>query len=318
MPITLWSTRNDADRRARLTARVAAAAVLGFGLWHVLRAVTHVRRAGLRSDWTAIRGYGGATSLAVHARVSDDRVSSLPPLVLVHGYGIGSSYFVPLAARLRDHAHVYAPDLPGHGPSDHDVRPLTIRELGDALAAWMDARGLGGAVLVGHSIGSQIVAEVAARRADLVSGLVLIAPASDPRARTVLRQVVRASRGAAYERPSLVVWAAIDYTRAGPRVLTSELRQLVRYRVEDVLPHATVPVRVIRGAQDRLVPQAWAEEVARLVGAPPPTVIRRWGHAVHYDDPEAVATVVLELAHQVAMAADQDDVTPSDWRRSTR
>ena len=290
--------RGDLNRWTPRDVR-AGGALLGVAIALVVRTVVRARRVPLWSEWTLIPGIRHSTSLAMHARVSDDAPTSLPPIVLVHGYGIGSSYFIPLAARLRNDAHVYAPDLPGHGPSAHDVRPLNHRELADALTAWIEANELRGAVLVGHSFGSQIAAAVAARRPDLVSGLVLIAPVSDPTARSVVGQIVRALRGLIFERPGLAVWVALDFPRSGLRVLAAELRELIAHRIEDVLPRLTAPTRVVRGRWDQLVPQAWAELVARLAGAPAPTVIGRWSHAVHYDDPDAVASVVLELAAEL-------------------
>ena len=274
----------------------ALVGVIAVGL---ARTIARARRVPLRSEWTRIPSVRGSRSLAVHARVSDDAETSLPPIVMVHGYGIGSSYFVPLADRLLHDAHVYAPDLPGHGPSDHDVCPLGTRESAAALAAWLDANGLRRAVLVGHSAGSQVVAEVAARRPDLAAGVVLVAPASDPAARSVVRQLERAIRGVPFERPDLALWVALDFVRSGGGVLATELRALISHRLEDVLPHVRVPVRVVRGRWDQLVPQRWAETVARVANAPPPTVVRRWSHAVHYEDPDAVAAIVLELAGAV-------------------
>jgi pimeloyl-ACP methyl ester carboxylesterase len=100
-----------------------------------------------------------------------------------------------------------------------------------------------------------------------------------------------------------VVRALGDYTRAGATVLAEEMRQMVAHRIEELLPRVTAPTRVVRGGRDRLVPQPWAERVARLAGAPEPTVIPGWGHAVHYDAPDAVAEVVLDLARAVAERA---------------
>ena len=298
VPVRLQSTRSTPPQPAR-ARYILGGALLGVAIWQVLRTVVRGLRVPLRSDWTMVSGLQRSTSLAVHARVSDDVVSSIPPIVLVHGFGMGSSYFIPLAAQLRDGAQVYAPDLPGHGPSDHDVRPRNPRELADALMAWMDARSVSGALIVAHSMGGQIATEVAVRRPDLVAGLVLISPAADPEARTVAGQIVRAIRSALFERPGLAIWVVLDFARAGTRVLRAELRELVAYRLEDALPKVTAPVRVVRGKWDQLVPQAWAETVARLAGAPAPIVIERWSHTAHYDDPEAVAAVVLQLAGEV-------------------
>lgn len=280
--------------RAALLVALVAAARLALQLRR-----DRLSRARLQSFWTVIPPLAGGPPLEIRTLVSTTPFTTLPPIVLVHGYGIGASYLVPLAAALAERANVYAPELPGHGPSDHDARPLDIPELATALMEWMEAQDLQGAVLVGHSLGCQVAAEVAARRPELVAGLVFIGPTSDAAARSVGQHVVRGLRGSAYERSSFAVWTALDYSRAGARVLRHEMRQMVQHHLEDVLPAIKVPVRVVRGGRDPIVSPAWAEEVARLVRAPAPTVIGRWGHAVHYDDPTAVAEVVFELAASV-------------------
>lgn len=289
----------------KIRTRLLAAAVLAAGGFQVLRAVRR-ELAGHRADsarlqtrWTTIAGIAGAEALRLHARAAGGARSGLAPAVLVHGYGVDSDYLVPLAACLGDHGAVWVPDLPGHGRSDHDTRPLSVAELARALAAWMDARGLRSALLVGHSLGCQIVAEAAARRPELAAGVVLIGPTSDPAARSAARQIARGLGTAAFERPSFYVWGALGYGRAGARVLMEEMRQMVGHRLEDVLPRIAAPVRVVRGARDVIVPQPWAETVARLAGAPAPIVIPRWGHAVQYDDPEAAAQAVLDLARSL-------------------
>jgi len=69
-----------------------------------------------------------------------------------------------------------------------------------------------------------------------------------------------------------------------------------------VLNRLSVPTRVVRGSRDQVVSQRWAEEVARIAGAPTPAVVPGWGHAVNYDAPSQVADAVLELAGTVAAA----------------
>jgi pimeloyl-ACP methyl ester carboxylesterase len=176
----------DAGRAAALLA-VAGLAFTAAGLARRLsRELFRFRTAGgiLYRRWTRIPAVAGSGTLRIHSRLRDV-MTNADPLVLVHGFGIGSSYFVPLAARLSHHAPVYAPDLPGHGPSDHDARPLTVAELAQALASWMEAMGLRGAVVVGHSLGCQVALHLAASRPELASRLVLIGPTADRSTRSV-------------------------------------------------------------------------------------------------------------------------------------
>jgi pimeloyl-ACP methyl ester carboxylesterase len=193
---------------------------------------------------------------------------------------------------------VYAPDLPGHGPSNHDARPLSVPELAEALARWMDARRLSSVLLIGHSLGCHIAAELAARRADLVSAVLLIGPTSDASARTLPHHLGRALVSSPFDRPGYLIGALLDYWRAGPRLLVGEMRAMLRHRIEDVLPRVTAPAQVVRGGRDFLSPDAWAATVAEGLGSPPLITIPGWGHAVHYDAPAAIAAIATSmLAH---------------------
>jgi pimeloyl-ACP methyl ester carboxylesterase len=113
----------------------------------------------LQSTWTTIG------KVRVHARVATVAPAEAPRVVLVHGIGVASRDFVPLAERLAPHAHVYAVDRPGFGRSGHPRRTLTIPQLAAALAAWLDAIGPERVVQLGNSVGCQIAAHLAARAA---------------------------------------------------------------------------------------------------------------------------------------------------------
>lgn len=207
--------------------------------------------------------------------------SQSPPVVLVHGFGISSSYFVPAAERIAANFAVYAPDLPGHGNSDTPSKPLNIPQLADALAAWMDAVGLTRVSLVGNSMGCQVAVDAAVRYPERVDRLVLIGPTADPAGRTVAEHFRRFLAGGPYERASLNKLLLADYARMGPRLLP-ELKFMLRNRIEEKLPFVTVPTMLVRGEKDPIAPQRWLDEAARLVKAEQVAVIPRWGHAVHY------------------------------------
>jgi 2-hydroxy-6-oxonona-2,4-dienedioate hydrolase len=58
-----------------------------------------------------------------------------------------------------------------------------------------------------------------------------------------------------------------DDHAAGPRRVLATYRLALRHRVEDKLPRVQAPTLVIRGADDPIVSQAWAETVADLLPA---------------------------------------------------
>jgi pimeloyl-ACP methyl ester carboxylesterase len=292
---------SPALRTLRTVALVAGAALVARTAWQTRRelAAWRVADARLRSDWSSVDAPAALGRLRIHARIGGPARSSLPPVVLVHGLGMSSAYLVPLAARIGRHADVYVPDLPGHGNSDRDERPLTVPEHAEALGAWLESRRLRGALLVGHSMGTQVVTELAARRPELACGVILIAPTSDPTVARPTQMLWRNVRSMLAERPSFGLWAMKDMRRAGARVLATEFRETLQHRIERVLPDVRVPVRVLRGEHDALVPQRWAAAVARVANSPAPTAIPGWGHGVPYDDPDAIVKAIFTLARAV-------------------
>ena len=224
------------------------------------------------------------------------------PVVLVHGFGISSSYFVPLAERLACRVEVYAPDLPGHGKSDTPPRPLDIAGLADALRRWLRAAGLDRIVVIGHSMGCQVAVELAARHPGLVDRLVLIGPTLDREARSLRRSLPRFVAGGLREPPSrglfsLGLFIVKDYARMGPRLL-HELRAMFAHAIEAALPRVAAPVLFLRGEQDRVVPQRWVEELAALPAASTVVVVPGAAHAVHYSHPDAVAREIGAFLEQ--------------------
>ena len=98
------------------------------------------------------------------------------PLVFLHGAG-GALANDPFLNKLAEKYHVYAPLLPGYGDSEecHELRDM----LDFTLHSWdvVEALGLKNPILVGHSMGGMIAAEMAAVAPHDVSRLALICPA---------------------------------------------------------------------------------------------------------------------------------------------
>ena len=284
--------------KARSSCLLAAGVFAVFGAWRVWRDLVTDRRIReqFQDQFVEIPGIAGARPVRMHALVRQDLTVQRPSIVLVHGYGIGGSYFLRLADVLADHADVYAPDLPGHGQSDHDAHPLTIVELAAALVAWMERLDLPPVLLVGHSMGCQVAAEAAVRSPQRVARLVLLGPTTDPATRSAVRLLAYALGTALFERPGWMLRGLLDYMRAGIHLVLQEMRHMLEHRLEDVLPAVRMPVLVARGRRDLLVSLSWADTLSRLSGAPAPVVLPGVGHVVQYADPRAVATVILQFA----------------------
>jgi pimeloyl-ACP methyl ester carboxylesterase len=111
-----------------------------------------------------------------HAEVRYLEGGAGEPLVFLHGAG-GMTAEDPILAALSATHHVFAPYLPGYGETEDCPE---LRDMLDyTLHTWDVIRGLGleDPILVGHSMGGMIAAEMAAIAPNDVSRLVLIAPA---------------------------------------------------------------------------------------------------------------------------------------------
>jgi 2-hydroxy-6-oxonona-2,4-dienedioate hydrolase len=250
--------------------------------------------ARLHSRWDR------TTSGLIHARVCTSAVlADMPAVVFVHGLVISSLYMIPTAVRLAPFFPVFAPDLPGFGRSQKPVRALRICELADALAEWLDVLGLERAVLVGNSLGCQITCDMVSRHQTPILAAVLAGPTMDRHARTAPQQIGRWLADWTRERPSLAAAHARDYYQAGLHRAYKTFRYALQDRVEETLPHLLAPTLVVRGSEDRIVPQRWAEEVTALLPRGRLQVIAGGPHVVNYTSADAFAHVVRNFIQDV-------------------
>ena len=188
-----------------------------------------------------------------------------PVFVLVHGLGMSNRYMMPTAELLTPWGKVHAPDLPGFGRSDKPARVLTIPELADSLAEWMAATELQAPILIGNSLRAQVIVDVAVRYPSRFTGAMLVGMTIDPVPRRLSTQIGRLLLDIPREPPGLYWRAATDYCRAGFRRCLQTLRHALADPIADKLPRVRVPVLLVRGERDSLVPQRWTERAAALI-----------------------------------------------------
>ncbi|WP_127571515.1 alpha/beta fold hydrolase [Georgenia faecalis] len=218
------------------------------------------------------------------------------PYVLVHGIGTSSRYFRPLAAELRRTGPVHAVELPGFGPLPRPDRTLTMAELGDVVHTVLVGAGIADAVLVGHSMGAQVVVETLVRHPGVARTAALIGPTTNPAEATAVRQGLRLAQSGLHDSWAAGGVVASDYARAGLRWYTRMLRVMLDHPLEERLPLVDADVLVLRGQHDTVAPPAWVDRVVELLPRGQGAIVAGGGHAVMYDRPRAVAALVRELA----------------------
>lgn len=239
-----------------------------------------LRKGRLQSQYTTVDG------LSMHARVSAEALpEDATVVILVHGLVISSRYMIPTAELLAPDYRVYAPDLPGYGESDKPERVLELPELADVLCRWMDSVGIERATMLGNSFGCQIIAEFAVRHPDRISRAVLQGPTFDRHTRSIPEQLLPYITNPQLERPSLALVLAYDYWLAGFWRIVRTIQMLLEDRIEAKLPYMRVPTLVVRGKEDPIVSQRWAEEVVDLLPDGKLVVIPGGGHTLNYSAP---------------------------------
>jgi len=234
-------------------------------------------------------------------------------VLLVHGYGGDRNSWLflqePLAARHR----VYALDLPGHGTSAKDVGDGSVGVLADAVLGVLDSIGAERAHLVGHSLGGAVAVAAAARDPRRIGSLTLIAPSgfgpeinagylrgfADAQTRRELKPVV----GQLFADESLVTRQVVDdllaykrldgvdealHTLLGALLLPDSDAQRTDAATAVAALGGTVPVTVVWGRDDRVIPAAQAEAVAGAIRV----LVAGAGHMPHMERPAAVQAAI--------------------------
>lgn len=196
--------------------------------------------------------------------VYEDFGSGTPVFVLVHGIGMGRTVFAELIDDLRKFGRVIAIDQPGYGDSPEPPRTPTMERTADFVAALLRELGVREVTAIGHSMGTQVVAELAVRHPELVGELVLIAPTVDESARRIVVQIGRLLADLWGESPKVVILGGFEYLRAGPHLLR-KMRAMMVHSPERSYPRITQKTLILRGEHDLVVPEPWAKEAARLI-----------------------------------------------------
>lgn len=166
---------------------------------------------------------------------------ALPCVVFLHGALNDHSVWTLLARWFAHHGHaVLAPDLPGHMRSDGPAL-TTVEAMADWTLALLDAAGVARAALAGHSMGSLVALEAAARAPDRVSHLAMLGSCVPMPVPAALLELARRDPLAAIERVITYSFStlAAKPSYPGPGVW---LRGAARGLMRQVLAHQGNPM----------------------------------------------------------------------------
>jgi len=258
----------------------------------------------------------------MYVRVNTVGTEGTRPFVLVPGIGVSSTYFEKLAPHLNEFGPVHALDLPGFGGVPHPDDTLSIRQYADLVGRVIDELELDDPIVVGHSMGSQVVSDLVSRRPN-ISTLVLIGPVVIPSERRVLKQAVRFLQSSWHEPLTVKVLAISAYLFCGFKWFSRVLPKMMSYPIEDALPNIEARTLVIRGEYDAVAPREWLKRIGQLLPESHLWEIPGAAHSVMYAHAEEVAKLCLAHArddlsfenentlHIVKTDTDKQDVAPT-------
>lgn len=218
-------------------------------------------------------------------------------LVLLHGIGGNVNWWQENLAAFSQNFRTYALDLPGFGYSWRLRERLTIEAQAHFVAGWLRRMGLERVHLLGHSMGGQIAARLAAQHPAQVERLVLVAPSGlftptaerlrwawqMPRVRVPLHQTLTIATGT---------------LRTDLLALGLSLRAIISDReAASSLARLTAPTLVIWGGADGVLPPSLGSRTLELIRQAPARLelVERGTHNVMFDQAENFNALVIDF-----------------------
>lgn len=248
------------------------------------------------------------------------------PIVFLHGLGLDRWLFKPqIEALVAEGWRCLSFDAPGHGSSSWRAG-WTLDDLADDLALFIDEHLTAPTLFVGHSFGAMVGVRVAARRPDLIGGVVAIGSTPSPEAddrlpewralQAVLRsgdyQARRQAFGDLQTRLLSSDWRAAHSETTGneldlmsshpPEGIAAAIEAAVLQRgnLHEPLVALKAPLLALTGALDTATPPAVAQEMAKLAPNGRAEIVAGAGHHLPLEAPEAVTERLLNFARASA------------------
>ncbi|WP_165617604.1 alpha/beta fold hydrolase [Klenkia soli] len=270
-----------------------------------------------------------------------------PAVLLLHGIGNSAQTWAGVVDRLAEHHLVIAPDLLGHGDSDKPRGDYSIAGYANGMRDLLSVLDVERATVVGHSLGGGIAQQFAYQFPERCERLALVSSgglgpelsiglrlATVPGAEVVLDVLTdlptpwRACLGVLRRAGATVGWRrAEDLAEAGEALLelrdaearaaflrtlrsVADLRGQAVTALDRLYLAATLPLLVVWGTGDRIIPVEHARTVARAVPGARVELFDGAGHWPHLAEPDRFAAVLLDFLATTAPAAHDRDT----WR----
>ena len=286
-------------------------------------------------EFRTIHGYRRAYRIA----------GSGPALLLIHGVGDNSTTWNTVQAKLAQRFTVIAPDLLGHGQSDKPRADYSVAAYANGMRDLLSVLEIDKVTVVGHSLGGGVAMQFAYQFPQLVERLIMVGAGGVTKDVNVALRFASLPMGGealallrlpgvlpAIQFAGKVAGTVLGSTRIGrdlPDVLrilrdlpeptasaafTRTLRAVVDWRgqVVTMLDRCylteSVPVQLIWGEQDAVIPVSHALMAHSAMPGSRLEIFKRSGHFPFHDDPDRFVEVVEQFIDSTE-AAEYDQNT---------
>ena len=248
------------------------------------------------------------------------------PVILIHGYPLSQKIWAPQVEALRAEFCVITPDVRGHGESAATRGIYTMDILADDILTLMQHLQCGPAVLAGHSMGGYIALAFWRKYPEWMKGLVLVstraaADSVEGRAgREALAQAVEKEKSAvpvlAKMLPHMLAPASLTanahlktevegiMSHTSQQGLAGALRGMaMRADVQESLAAMRIPVLIVAGTADALIPYAESEKMARAIPGAELRLIEGAGHLPSLEKPDELNPMLQAWLRKIGRLA---------------
>lgn len=242
-----------------------------------------------------------------------------PALLMIPGLGSSRRVYEPVVPLLAEHHRVIVYDPRGIGDSEVTDGPYTMAQLAADATCVLDAAGEEQAAVFGASMGGMVAQHLALDHPQRVARLVLACTGpGTPHAVPAERDATRAllGKGAKTPEEAYRIASSVLYTptfrAAHPDFVEAQVRERGRRPVRarafsaqyeavrhhdtwDRLPELGMPVLVVHGSNDEVMPPGNGELLARRIPGARLAILDGLGHMFFHEDPEASARVILDF-----------------------
>jgi len=244
-----------------------------------------------------------------HYRRGGRSSSDAAPLVFLHGAS-GAPVVLPFMERLAERFDIIVPDHPGYGQSDEPEWLENIHDVAYFYLDFLAALKLERAVIVGSSMGGWIALEMAVRNTARIGSLVLVSPAgvaakgAEPAdifllAPEDMTRKLFSEQKYADERLAMPVTPESIDLALKNRHTTARLAWEPRLHdpfLAKWLHRIDVPVAIVWGKDDQILPVGIAHELKRLLPKAQLHIFERCGHLPQVEKEAEFCELVVRFA----------------------